>query len=63
MTPSHIVVTVEQWNQLLSILGWLTLFGGFSGAFFAVDWWRAWDRFRARRRLARCRRVRRLRHA
>ncbi|MCR6627814.1 MAG: hypothetical protein NVV67_16610 [Pseudoxanthomonas sp.] len=51
---THVTVTVDQWNQLLAIIGWLAVAGGFVGAFVFVDWLDRWDRFMwARRRRAR----------
>ncbi|WP_203323052.1 hypothetical protein [Pseudoxanthomonas beigongshangi] len=63
MNASCIVVTAQQWGTLLQIIALLALFGGFCGALWFIDWYRTWDRFRARRRLARCRRALRERHA
>lgn len=59
MIASCIVVTGEQWGTLLQIIALLALFGGFCGAFWFIDWYRAVDRLRARYRLVRCRRQRR----
>jgi len=54
---THVTITVEQWNQLLSIFGWLAVAGGFLAVAVLVDVFDRIDRFRwscrRRARLAR----------
>lgn len=51
---SPVTLTGEQFADLIQMLGWLAIFGGFLGALLIWDAWQWIDRFRwARRRSAR----------
>lgn len=51
---THVTLTSDQFDQLLSVMAWLALSGGFLAAVVFVDWLDRWDRFLwARRRRAR----------
>lgn len=53
MMTNSVTITLEQWDQLMALLGYLSICGGVLAVLLWTDFWRWLDRIRWYRRRAR----------